>query len=614
MAMFCAASTTVFSAATVEEKTVGPAAPDAKYVVSPRGVHLATVARKGSRVAVVLDGVDGPRFDEILTPQLPWVDPRGPAEEARLVGTIAINLYPLGPVTFSKDGNRFAYLARLSKEWVLMADNKEVLRIPVDNIADMRLQFTGNDGKHLLFAHAIYGGYELWVDGQKWPGLFGSGGGGSEGTIDPLVSPDGTQIAYLATMDQRGEKRALIVNGKEAGYIGDNLKFTADSKHLLCLARSPKGQSLLVDGKPLVANAKEILAFYVPPVGHRIITVMTHFGRDGNSREGQFLLIDNKPVEATLSEQIKSVTISPDGKRYAAVCGRPGAWFVVVDGKKGQEYFDIYETVSALTHGISFSPDSSKVAYAAIASSKTFVVVNDEESDAFEHGANYQFSPDSKRVAMTGLMNQARVVIIDGKVQRFRPNDILDPLIFSPDSSRYALPFGNYVDGKATGLAGDVAFSPDSKHFAVAGMRVSDNYHGLFVDGQLVSQNERGVTYRAFSPDSKHLFWMTLEDAVGAKAGPGIYENVVYADGKPVARCDYIANAAGELRSLYGISQTATWKTPSAWSVSESGALSFLGPVDDVVKRFTVTPSSETSIATAIADVQAAAKATKPGK
>src|SRR5258708_4224197 len=213
MAMFCAASTTVFSAATVEEKTVGPAAPDAKYVVSPRGVHLATVARKGSRVAVVLDGVDGPRFDEILTPQLPWVDPRGPAEEARLVGTIAINLYPLGPVTFSKDGNRFAYLARLSKEWVLMADNKEVLRIPVDNIADMRLQFTGNDGKHLLFAHAIYGGYELWGDGQKWPGLFGSGGGGSEGAIDPPVSPEGTQIAYLATMDQRGAKRALTVHG-----------------------------------------------------------------------------------------------------------------------------------------------------------------------------------------------------------------------------------------------------------------------------------------------------------------------------------------------------------------------------------------------------------------
>ncbi|MEP6601211.1 MAG: hypothetical protein ABJB49_05305, partial [Nitrospirota bacterium] len=56
---------------------------------------------------------------------------------------------------------------------------------------------------------------------------------------------------------------------------------------------------------------------------------------------------------------------------------------------------------------------------------------------------------------------------------------------------------------------------------------------------------------------------------------------------------------------------------PQAWDVGPDGILTFLGPVGDVIKRFRITPSSDTSIATMLAAAEAAqaktdAEAAKP--
>jgi hypothetical protein len=601
-------------ASAAEEQVVGPVGDTAKYVVSPRGVHLATVAGKGSRLNVIVDDVAGPKFDEILTLPVPYVDPRPFEAEGRAAGTMAINVHPIAPVTFSRDGKRFAYVARLGQEWVLMADTKEVLRLPVTNGADLRLEFTGDDGKHLLFARSVYAGYELWVDGQKWPGYFGSGGGGTEGTIDPLTSPDGMHIAYVASMDQRGEKRALIVDGKDAGYLGDNLQFTADSKHLLCINRAPKGQAVLIDGKSLFA-ARQILHVHVPPAGNRFIFVLTHFSKDGNSAEGSFLLVDGKPVETSLTPEsdISTVVFSSDGKHYAAVCGKAPNRFVVIDGKKGQEYFTINERdLTSLAQGITFTPDSSKVVYLARTATGQFFVINDEESEALQNPW-FQFSADGKRLAYGGMVGpggQKSLLSIDGKVQPVPPG-FVSSFTFSPDGSHYAFVHqqggnkGIYLDGKNTELNGDFAFSPDGSHLAVVGFRPVENKSGLFVDGQLVFESyDKPLLHRAFTPDSHHLYWLAREPATGTKAAPGIWEYVVYVDGKAVARCDDIANAQGNLRNLYGMG-AVTWKTPAAWNVGPAGQLTFLGPVDEEVKRFMVAPA-DSNIEAMVTEAKAA--------
>src|ERR1051326_4114959 len=255
----------------VEELVVGPviAIQNAKYIVSRHGVHLASVAPKGSRVNVIVDGVAGPRFDDIVETTAGWIDPRPYA-------SVDPNSVPrAAAITFSKDGSRYAYVGRLGQEWVLIVDNKEMLRLPVSGTVgastgiagtagatEMRLEFTGDNGKHLLFARSVFEGYEMWVDGQKWPGFYGSGGGGSDGTIDPLISPDGEHVAYMAQISR--DKRSVIVDGKDVGYPGTNLQFTPDSKHLVALVQLPKGgQAALIDGKS-VLTARQILHVYVP--------------------------------------------------------------------------------------------------------------------------------------------------------------------------------------------------------------------------------------------------------------------------------------------------------------------------------------------------------------
>jgi Tol biopolymer transport system component len=649
-------SAPLFAGPKVDQQVAGPAADKAKYVVSLRGGHLAMVAPKGSRVNVIVDGVAGPRFDDVVE--------TGGAIDWRPYADMDQNSDQMprgGPVTFSKDGSRYAYLARLSQEWVLMVDNKESLRIPVagavgavSGIAgmagnhDIRIEFTGESGKHLLFAKSTYGGYELWVDGQKWPGFYQDAGNGWD-AISPLISPDGEHIAYVAQMtaDARDNKRVLIVDGKDAGYYAEHLQFTPDSKHLISVSQNPKGQAVLVDGKQFIA-ARQIVQVYVPPVGNRLITALYHFSKDGLSMEGMFLLVDGKPVEATLTTRdgsISKVIISPDGKHYAAICGKTGNLYVVIDGKKGQEYFNIVDKdVSTLAAGIRFSPDSSKVVYTAYASGgrDQFVIINEEESDAIG-GPWFKFSPDGKRLAYGGVVNKGGqitgVLMVDGKSVPLPPGWVVNSptFTFSQESGHYAFAAGSgmynkvvFLDGKNTEIAGEFIFSPDGRHLAIkgGGGPGPEKKQGLFVDGQIVFQpnsSYQDLVYCAFSPDSQHLFWEQREPAVGAKAAPGVQERFICVDGVPAPETRLVdpvsVATGGESRRFMdsGRNDGQYWQTPRRWHVNPPAKLVSLAPDDDGMKRFNVTPPPDTSLDTMIAEAieapkRAAAKAAEEKK
>jgi len=621
----------------IESAEVGPTGEKVEYIVSPRGVHLASVAPKGSRVNVLVDGVAGPKFDEILLPTL-WIDPRPYA------GISDPNRVPRpGRVIFSRDGRRFAYVARLSHEWVLMADDKEVLRIPaagsvgaatgiagMEGNTEIRMEFTGEDGKHLLFSRSVYGGIELWFDGQKWPGLYQSGGGGSAGTVDPLISPDGEHVAYTAQVAR--DKRALFLDGKEAGYYGDRLQFTGDSKHLVCLSQSPKGQSVLIDGKAAF-SAKELMDYYLSPVGTRLILVLTRPGNDG-SQAGTYLVVDGKAVEASLTQGgIKSVVFSPDGRHYAAICGSSPNQFVLIDGKKGQEYFNIATTeIQGLTNGLTFSSDSGRVAYIASSNSGQFVVIGDDESDALQNPW-FMFSPDGKRVAYGGMVGQGGqkwLLSIDGRKVPLDLGWNITAFAFSPDSSRYAFATnqgGNtdiVLDGKSTGLAGKFAFSSDSKHLLVSGSRpppekrnagimgnlMGSGEGGLFVDGQLVS-HDSGLCNCVVTPDGGHIYWNTTEPATDPNASPGTYESVIYLDGNPALRTDRVTIGSGAFAANTSGSIAVQFvELPRAWNLGTDGTLTLLTPVGDGIRRFTITPGAESSVQTMIAEAaQAPARA-----
>jgi Tol biopolymer transport system component len=599
----------------VDEQTIAPIAKDAKYIVSPHGGHLAAIVDKGSRTVVMIDGTAGPKVDEVITPVFNAVDPR----PMQAMSTSERNAHPLQPVTFSEDGNHWAYLAQSGQDWSLIEDGKEVLKLPasgaVGGVAgigsdagntDIRVQFAGADGKHLYFARSSFAGYELWVDGKKQPGYYASGTGG-DGSVDPLISPDGEHFAYVAKMGTRpDDKQELIVDGKEAGEPVVNLHFTSDGKHLVGLQRKPDGDHLIIDGKSAIA-AKAIYGLYLAPQGRSIIAVLRHDNPDRSI--GQFLWVDGKPVEASLAQQISSVYFSPDGKHYAAVCQRPGAQWVVLDGKKGQEYQSITQAVENLSTGPAFSADGSKFGYVAVANTgKQFVVINDDESDAFD-GANFAFSPDGKHTIMSGRQGGANVLILDGKTIKLPGNRYVGSgqVIYSPDGSRYAFTTATqngdvYVDGQPSGLSGNVSFSPDSKHVVVAGQRSSDNKRGLFIDGKMIATTgQQTVDYRAFSPDSRHVYWMTKEPATGPGAVPNTMQWVTYADGKAVARASLEGDAAAAQKVMF---PTGFGEFPTAapcWSIGDNGAAIILAPAADGLKRITVTPANDDEVAALLA-------------
>ena len=91
----------------VESQVLLPPEPGMQYSISPKGLHLAAVVLRGSRQVLVHDGVDGPRFDRVLT------------LSSRSNGV---------KVAWSDDGARFAYHGKLGQEYVIVVDGKEVSR------------------------------------------------------------------------------------------------------------------------------------------------------------------------------------------------------------------------------------------------------------------------------------------------------------------------------------------------------------------------------------------------------------------------------------------------------------------------------------------------------
>lgn len=591
-------------AATVKDEVVGPVGQDLKYVVSPQGGNLATIGRRGSRMAVVVNGTEGPRFDDIAMPVRGWVDPR-PMQSWKGPGN-ALDFFGPRLVTFSREGRRHAYVGRRAQEWILVVDGQETVKLPVNlaggNVEPLAfaIEFTGPDGKHVVFIRGGYDGNEMWVDGKKWPGFYGTGGGGSAGTVDPVISADGARIAGVAGLSR--DKATVIVDGRDAGYLAQNLAFSSDGKNVLGIAQAGNAQALVVDGKPSF-RTEGINAYVVSPVGNRVLAAAFE---GGNS----VLYVDGKRVDASRSSgQIQALTFSPDGKRYAAVCGGAGAQFVVLDGKKGQEYFGV-------NPALEFSADSAKLVYIASMTSPSaahFLVVNEQESDAFYAHPRYWFSGDGKHLAVIGQLDAAgkQSFRVEGKAVPLPPRVVPSYVAFSADGQRYGFLGGGdgrvgpvYLDGKDTGLAGNFAFSPDGKHVVVVGHRAADGKQGVFLDGEPVyeSSGNNSVRYRTFTADSQHLVWTAQEPSKAPNAEPGSYEWVTYVDGLVAARCERTL-VAGQLLSIGDVARV---QGGPGWVLDSDGTLTKLGPVGEEVKRFRIAPTAEKNLTTLITEAKEA--------
>lgn len=563
----------------VDEKVLGPKLEAAgMYQPNPFGTHFAEVAPKGSRAAVIYDGTEGPPFDEIVQ-------------------------VPLGSgvrVTYSADGNRWAYVGRQGEENVIMVDGKELVRGAAVAGKFDRLYFSPG-GKSLCYefmepiTSSGGGRYKAGVDGKSWLLASSSSAQGYASWLvtNPRItfSRDDLHFAVATMKSDTKDPRdnlTLLVNGKDAGYVGEGPQFTLKNEVLsFASTLMPAQQTLLLDGKAIrksEANAPYLRPIF-DPTGHHYALISTNT-----------LFIDNKTM--TNAEGIDASTFvwSADGKHYAYRCLnanlRP---FMVIDGKKERDY----EAIGSFE----FSHDSSKAIYCAKSGPKWYLVINGEESKGNSTGIMVVQNKQGTRLAYVLGSGTSQSLELDGKSIPARGVHALE---FSPDGGHYAYVTSDMtlvVDGteqagiKITAMAykepvltasgwtlsgnpRQFVFSPDGKHIAHVGMQ--KKRQGLFVDGVFVSGSSGEIGRVYFTPDSQHLVWTERVKAL----------HHIYVDGHDVAQLE---------KSVASVTFDVT---AGNWAMGDDGVFNITGLSGDSVKRLRVTPSADMSVASMLAAAQ----------
>ncbi len=542
----------------IEEKIVGPAfTPGVVYTLSPKGMHVATTHGRDGKTLVTVDGVDGPMIDAIYN--------------AAFGTTVKISedgYYTrteqkwTGPVAFSPDGNRHAYAGQVGKEAVVILDGKEIFRAPLATRGQTveGLHFS-SDSKHLFFLHRTadsHQSFRLMMDGQAVTPPF-------EGSTLPFFSDDGARWGLLASKPKMVNHKFLIIDGVDAGYVGEHAQFTPDGKRVVCVSGQRPKRSVLVDGKELVSG------YYVEkpaisPTGD-IASIVT-INADGHRK----LFINDKPV----ADNAGTVVFSPDGKHWAAVCGLNQKAWVIVDGQKQKEYGPI--------QNVTFTPDSSKLVSVASIGDTNYVVVNgkEDEGNKLIHYRPIFSQTGNAFIYTAGLMMHRLKVHYNDRVE---PECLaISHLTLSPDGTRwvyYRRSADNttrlMVNGKETGppamtQGGPVHFSADSKHI------VAPLHQAFWCDDQSIAVAN---TPLGFTPDSNHFIWR------GRESGPNnVMLNTYFLNGDLVAKF-----------SSRGVQWVSA--VPKAWEQQPDGTIVFVGPDIGLVgglgpmKRITVTSARD---------------------
>ncbi|MBZ5671945.1 MAG: hypothetical protein LAO04_19735 [Acidobacteriia bacterium] len=324
-------------------------------VFSPDGQHLAYVARRGTKIFVVLDGAEQASFDNVSRSIVFSPDSKRlayPAAKDKNTWVIVVDgveqasARTTGVPVFSPDSKRLAYPAAKDKNtWVVVVDGAEqapyqVVTDPVFSPDSKRLDYVAAKDKKT---------WVVVVDGaeQPLPTDPRNLGIGEDGVMrrrsDLVFSPDGKRLAYNGVSK-------VVVDGVEQPYSsGGDLVFSPDSQHLAYAAS-------------LATGGNDKIALFV----------------DGKVRSSEY-------------SSLTKLQFSPDSKRLAYVgCKKTCA--AVIDDKQGQ--------ASDWVGPVFFSEDSRHYAYAAAQFHVThnpLVMVSDDQAWPVEYGNVF------KRMALGGL-------------------------------------------------------------------------------------------------------------------------------------------------------------------------------------------------------------------
>jgi hypothetical protein len=557
--------------AKVDEQVVAPNEDGLIYYISPRSAHVIAVTQKGSRFVVTRDGVPGPQIDKLLNPGTSsWI------------------------MNFSPDGERYGYTAKVGQDWIAVVDGKEVYRQPIgtndliNRGGGPHLRFSPN-GKHwVLYYHNP--DVQRPTDDPSW--YMWDGVAGPKGADAVLaVSPDGERHAYIVANPANTNQKMLVVDGKPAGYSGFDPIFTADGTRLYTTrqvrpAQGPMVTEVLLDGRVVAraGNAK----IHIPPTGNGALVLLGRFDQQ-RGREIWAIAAGNGIVPNSESMGLGPVWFSEDGKHYAVKSSSTGGVGLIVDGVRHREYTSV--------DSVRFT-DTGKATYVAQTGTKWFVLTGDQESDVML--ASMFVSPQTGkggRIGYAGSTTSGQIIVVDDKATKIEGRFAsVEEFKFSPDGTHSAVwigaagsPGGTVsVDGAPGAGTLQVDFgqmsanspkrylwSPDSRftlHYGAAGTTWGNDY-GFFMGNRYYSVGKQTrVEKPTFTPDGKHLFWLTLD---------GQREMMeVWLDGKKVYEFD-----SQGTRPLTG--------DGAGWVMGADGVLTFVIQTVDGFKRVRVTPGRE---------------------
>lgn len=345
-------------------------------------LRLAYVVSTSAGEAVVIDGVRGPLYTEIVRSRFYGDGPH--------------------PIQFSPDGARSFYVARQGDSSFAVVDG---VAGPAFEYVDRRSPFSP-DSRHVAYVARRAGKRVVVRDGVTAPA--------NDRVYELQWSSDGNHLAYIA---ERAGRKFVVVDDSIVGEGGDiwSLIVSDSGGHVAYTERRSSGQVMVVDG----AAGKP----------YRELAPQGRFSHDGRrfvyvARDTMdYVVVDG--VESRAYRQVLpgSYGFSTDGRQVAFAAADEGAQFWVLDGKE-QTRFDGVKVDTQPP----FSPDGARLVYTARRGNAWFVVVGERESGPYDRVVHPPRYAPNGQVAFVATQAGRYVVGIDTATLDFEAVGELYPL------------------------------------------------------------------------------------------------------------------------------------------------------------------------------------------
>jgi len=335
-------------------------------VFSSNRQHYAYIGRSGANSVVVTDGIAGTPKPNVVTSSglhnlviasngrvgYQGYSGKGPYTEQLYIGdqlvapeTVAFagpparnGIAPVIYLVFSPDGSKYAYVKPVPGGVAAVIDGKT--SISYDAVGQMAF---GPDNKRAFFVgmKKPVGNFVV-VDGQEMD---------MQNTVRNFVwSADGSRFGYEAYLASSGF--SFVVDGKSSpryvNLIGNSLAFSADGKHGVWAGCTNYSKcELVVDGTatplPSVGDftSRQRPQVLPPPVMYGPDGRLAYVYPKSDGTNTHVVMLGGQ--EIARGTTLEFPMFSPDGKHFALINWAGKGYQVMVDGKPGPIYEEIFE-------------------------------------------------------------------------------------------------------------------------------------------------------------------------------------------------------------------------------------------------------------------------------